>query len=106
MRRVIVESPYAGDVEANVEYARACLWDCLQRGEAPFASHLLYTQVGVLDDQNPVERKRGMEAGWAWREAADAVVIYMDRGVSSGMQQAIDDAVVEGRVIEKRWIYA
>ena len=46
MRFVIVESPYAGDVAANVEYARAAVADCLRRGEAPFASHLLYT----LDD--------------------------------------------------------
>ena len=29
MRLVIVESPYAGDVEANVAYARACLRDAL-----------------------------------------------------------------------------
>src|SRR5690606_21487830 len=40
-RRVIVESPYAGDVETHVAYARAALRDCLSRGEAPIASHLL-----------------------------------------------------------------
>ena len=43
MRFVIIESPYAGNVEENEEYARKCLRDCLMRGEAPFASHLLYT---------------------------------------------------------------
>ena len=52
MRLVIVESPYAGDIEANVAYARACLGDCLSRGEAPFACHLLYTQPGVLRDES------------------------------------------------------
>jgi hypothetical protein len=50
MRRVIIESPYSGDVETNVAYARAALRDCLSRGEAPLASHLLYTQPGA----NPV----------------------------------------------------
>ena len=40
-RLVILESPYSGDVEANLEYARSCLHDCLERGEAPIASHLL-----------------------------------------------------------------
>ena len=40
MKLVILESPYAGDVEANVEYARACVRDSLSRGEAPIASHL------------------------------------------------------------------
>src|SRR5450756_1816446 len=31
MRLVIVESPYAGDVAANVTYARACVRDALER---------------------------------------------------------------------------
>ena len=42
MRLVIIESPYAGDIEANVVSARACVRDSLSRGEAPIASHLLY----------------------------------------------------------------
>ena len=50
MRRLMLKSPYAGDIATNVDYARACLRDCLQRGEAPLASHLLYTQPDVLDD--------------------------------------------------------
>lgn len=49
MRRVILESPFAGHVESNIEYARACIRDSLLRGEAPLASHLLYTQPGILD---------------------------------------------------------
>lgn len=53
MIRVIIESPYAGDVDANLTYLRACLRDCLLRGEAPFASHGLYAQPGVLDDAIP-----------------------------------------------------
>lgn len=44
MRLVILESPYAGNIEKNVAYARACVRDSLSRGEAPIASHLLYTQ--------------------------------------------------------------
>ena len=53
MRLVIVESPYAGDIETNVKYARRCVKDSLMRGEAPIASHLLYTQEGILDDTTP-----------------------------------------------------
>ncbi len=59
MRRVIIESPYAGDVETNVRYARACVRDSLLHGEAPIASHLLYTQEGVLRDEVPEERRWG-----------------------------------------------
>lgn len=102
MRRVIVESPYAGDVEANVEYARAALYDCLLRGEAPFASHLLYTQPGVLDDSIPDERLDGIYAGLAWADVADAVVIYADRGISDGMQYGIDRHRKAGRTVEYR----
>ena len=60
MRRVILESPYAGNVELNERYARACMADCLRRGEAPYASHLLYTQPGVLDDLVPEQREIGI----------------------------------------------
>jgi hypothetical protein len=70
MRRVVLESPFAGDVEANLKYARECMADCLRRGEAPIASHLLYTQPGILDDTKPEERKLGMEAGFTWNVLA------------------------------------
>jgi len=104
MRRVILESPYAGDVEANVEYARACLRDCLLRGEAPIASHLLYTQPGVLDDDNPEERKLGIDAGLEWGVHAEASVVYTDLGISTGMKYGIERASLEGRPVEYRAI--
>ena len=72
MKRVILESPYAGDLGRNIKYPRACLRDSIHRGEAPLASHLLYTQEGVLDDGDPEERKLGIEAGLAWGPVAEA----------------------------------
>ena len=102
MRRVIVESPFAGDVDLNVRYARAALRDCLMRGEAPFASHLSYTQPGVLDDDIPEERALGIEAGLEWGFKAEATVVYTDLGISAGMRQGIDRARDEGRPIEMR----
>lgn len=104
MRLVIIESPYAGDVEANEAYARRALADCLRRGEAPLASHLLYTQPGVLDDTVPAERTLGIDAGLAWGEHADATVVYADRGVSLGMQVGIDRARAGGRPVEFRYL--
>src|SRR5690242_6711100 len=101
-RLVIIESPYAGDVESNVAYARACLRDCLLRGEAPIASHLLYTQPGVLDDDVPTERQRGIDAGLAWRRVAEATVVYVDRGISRGMQYGIAAARAAGLPVEFR----
>ena len=99
---VLVESPYAGDVDRNVRYARACMRDCLKRGEAPFASHLLYTQPGVLDDLVPDERALGIEAGLAWGTMADKTVVYTDLGISRGMELGIVRARAAGRCVEMR----
>lgn len=86
---VIIESPFRAKGWygrwQNVRYARACLRDSLLRGEAPFASHLLYTQSGVLRDSDELERKLGIESGWDWMKKADLVAVYIDRGISGGM---------------------
>ena len=105
MRRVILESPYAGNIDRNIEYARAAVNDSLMRGEAPIASHLLYTQDGVLDDTVPNERQLGIDAGHAWMEAAEAVVFYVDLGMSKGMQAAAIRAGEIGKPCEERYIW-
>ena len=105
MRRVIVENPYTAHIEKNTHYARLCLHDCLLRNEAPFASHLLYTQEGVLDDDVPEERKLGMLAGFVWGSVADAVVVYTDYGISNGMKEGIKRAEAEGRPVEYRQLF-
>ncbi len=105
MRRVILESPYAGNVEANVAYARACMRDCLARGEAPLASHLLYTQEGILCDDHGPSRTLGIEAGLEWGCVAHATVVYTDRGITTGMQYGIDRAIKEGRHVEYRSLH-
>lgn len=102
MRLVIIESPYAGDVERNERYARAAMADSLTRGEAPFASHLLYTQPGVLDDTDPSERALGIRAGLAWGREACATVVYTDLGLSRGMFWGIVRAHRDGRPVEYR----
>lgn len=100
--RVIVESPFAGDVTLNVAYLRACMSDCIHRGEAPFASHGLYTQPGVLRDGVPEERKLGIEAGFEWREVAAKTVVYTDLGITVGMRYGIEHAAKLGHEIEFR----
>jgi hypothetical protein len=102
MKRVILESPYAGELVLNVLYARACLRDSLARGEAPIASHLLYTQPGVLDDNDPEERQQGIDAGLSWRAAAEATVVYVDFGISRGMQYGIEAMLGAGKPVEQR----
>jgi len=102
MKLVILESPYAGNVKRNEAYARLCLRDCLMRGEAPFASHLLYTQSRVLDDTVPEERAFGINAGLKWGRVAEKSVVYTDVGISSGMKYGIERAKKDGRPVEYR----
>ena len=108
MRLVILESPYAGktpeEIARNVEYARRALRDSLMRGESPAASHLLFTQPGVLRDNVPEERRQGIMAGLAWGTVAHAAVVYTDLGISDGMKMGIGLHVAQGLPVEYRQI--
>lgn len=129
-RLVIIESPYAADPKVvaawpfglrwlvawrlrrrNVRYARAAMADCIRRGEFPIASHLLYTQPGILRDEVPHERTAGINAGLLYAEAAQAWArvkggdheairaAYINHGVSSGMTYGLRHAdAIEQRV--------
>ncbi|MCP5069249.1 MAG: hypothetical protein GY946_22015 [bacterium] len=81
--RAFIASPYAGDIERNVAYARECVADSLARGESPFAPHLLYPQV--LDDGDEDQRRQGMDAGIRWGSVAHVAAFYVDNGESPGM---------------------
>ena len=100
--RVIIESPYTGDLRRNVGYARECLWDSLLHQESPFASHLLYTQV--LDDKIPEQREMGLWLALAWYDAADLCAVYTDLGISDGMKKGMKYATSIGLSIEERSI--
>ena len=92
-RRVVIESPFAArpdwSVESNIDYARQCMRNSILRGEAPIASHLLYTQPGILDDNIPEERALGIECGLIWAQVGSFSVFYTDHGWSSGMLLAL-----------------
>jgi hypothetical protein len=95
-RIVVIESPYSGDVTANEMYLRACMRNCIMRGEAPYASHGLYTQTGVLNDADPEERKLGMRCGFEFYRVAECCAIYVDEGISGGMVEGIQQAMKRG----------
>jgi hypothetical protein len=107
--RVVIESPLKGrgatveyrakDETENRAYAKACVRDSLARGEAPFASHLLYAQEGILDDAIPEERAKGIQAGFEWGEAATLVAVYEDRGITVGMEAGIARARAHGQAV-------
>ena len=101
MKLVVIESPYAPgngySTEENLAYLRACMADCLSRGEAPYASHALYTQPGVLDDTIPAERELGMQAGFCWGDRADL-------GITRGMEMGVEIAAATGQLTEWRML--
>lgn len=114
MRRVYLESPFAGrgsvdqsfltskkrDGELNLRYAKALCRALFRRGDAAFASHLYATQF--LDDTVPEERARGIEGCLTWGVCAQATVVGIDRGFTPGMLQGLERARAEGRPVE--WV--
>lgn len=105
--QVQVESPFGAPtrerVITNVAYALLAMRDSLYRGEAPFASHLLYTQM--LDDTDQVERAMGITRGLVIADSAELTAVYTDLGISHGMQLGIDHAKETDRPIVYRQLY-
>ncbi len=105
--KVQLESPFGAPTRegiiTNVAYALIAMRDSLERGEAPFASHLLYTQM--LDDRDPHERSEGIEAGLVIGNDAALTAVYTDLGISRGMKYGIERAEAEGREIVWRRLY-
>ena len=104
MTLVVIESPLGSrrdgtrapesEVRRNKRYLTLCMRESLDRGEAPFASHRLYP--GVLDDGDPAQRQLGMEAGFAWGGLCQLVAVYVDYGITPGMQAGINCARTRG----------
>ncbi|MGD0729567.1 MAG: hypothetical protein ABR981_05820 [Candidatus Micrarchaeaceae archaeon] len=104
---VDIETPYSAptlsQVAKHIRYTRACVRDSLLKKEIPFASHLFYTQTGILDDNLTDERQRGIMAGKVLIEKLDATtVVYTDLGISKGMELGIKIAKKSKRKIEYR----
>lgn len=104
MKLVLVESPWRSqsldEHLLNLEYAKLCGLDSVQRGETPMLGHLLYTQF--LDDKDPGQRAIGIKCHLNWLSVAHLVAVYHDFGVSEGMQLAIDTAKGLGVAITRR----
>ena len=114
--KVVVETPYSGDIEKNVEYLLRCMHDSyFNKNEAPIASHLLYTRLpkneikgesyqGHVQDSNFSRhgRKHGIDCGFLWNQHADKIVVYTDNGITNGMKQGIKFALEYNIKLEYR----
>lgn len=104
MKTVCIESPFRNPLpevpligEIYRDYLHDCLRDSLSRGEAPFAGHAYLSSV--LNDADPDERRQGIDCHLAWLRAADAIAVYVDFGISSGMAEACQVAQHEYRYL-------
>lgn len=80
---VYIVSPYAGDVEANVAFAKTTCRYAMEQGATPIAAHLLYPQM--LDDSVPAEREAGIRMGLRVLATCDELWLCGDR-LSHGMR--------------------
>jgi len=106
MELVIVESPYTGAIERNIRYAKRCMKGILKQGNCPFASHILYTQEGILDDDEESERSTGIRCGYKIGNNADKIIFFMDYGMSKGMVFALEHYTKNGSNIHFKYIGA
>ena len=86
---VYICSPYAGDVERNVESAQRYSRFAVEKGYIPIAPHLLFPQF--LNDRNPKERQLGLFFGNALMSKCSEVWVFGNR-ISAGMEDEIKRA--------------
>ena len=88
---VYICSPYAGDIDTNVENARRYSRFAVEKGYIPIAPHLLFPQF--MNDRNTKERQLGMFFGNALMSKCSEVWVFGDR-ISAGM---------DGEIKRARW---
>lgn len=86
---VYICSPYAGDVQNNVEFAKAACRYAMEQNCTPVAVHLLYPQF--LDDNDPAQREAGLRMGHRVLEACDELWLCGSR-ISTGMAMELKEA--------------
>ena len=80
---VYIASPYAGDVEGNVEFAKAACRYAAAKGYTPVAVHLMYPQF--LNDRVPKEREAGLKMGRRVLAVCEEIWLCGER-MSAGMK--------------------
>ena len=86
---VYVCSPYAGDVEGNVERARIYCRFAAINNAIPLAPHLLFPQF--MNDENPEERELAMFMNMILLDKCSEIWVF-GSVISSGMAKEINRA--------------
>lgn len=84
--KIVIESPFAGDVATNARFATWCMRAAFAVDRVHgFATHLVCPLI--LDDNLPDERQAGIEWAWAWAPGVPHW-FFVDLGCSRGMSAA------------------
>lgn len=86
---VYICSPYAGEVENNVNMARVYSRFAVRNACIPLAPHLLYPQF--MDDTVPAERSLALFMGMVLLSKCDQVWVF-GKVISAGMKAEIEKA--------------
>ncbi len=93
MKFIYVASPYAGDVEKNVAFAKEACEYTRQQGHAFFAPHLFYPEF--LDDNISSQREQGLKMGITALDRSDELWVFGNK-ISTGMAKEIEYAQKKG----------
>ena len=93
---VYICSPFAGDVETNVENARRYSRFAVEQGYLPITPHLLYPQF--LNDDSQRERDLGLFFGLILLDRCTEVWVFGEH-ISAGMKAEIERAETRGQII-------
>lgn len=99
--RILVCSPYgtnSADWDNHTALARSICVAVIEAGGAPLAPHLHYTQF--LNDLNKSDREVGLECASAWLDVADAMLVYVAKGISDGMRREMREARTLGKKVQ------
>ena len=86
---IYICSPYAGDIEKNVNAARGYSRFAVDKGFIPLAPHLLFPQF--MNDTDPQEHELGLFFGNALMSKCSEVWVF-GSNISAGMQAEIKRA--------------
>ena len=89
MKLIYICSPYAGNIEENIRFAKAACRYTVKQGFTPVAPHLFYPQF--LNDAVPAERDAGIRMGLRLLSECDELWRCGPR-ISAGMEKELAEA--------------
>jgi hypothetical protein len=90
---VYIASPFAGDMQQNIERARRYCRYAVGRGRIPLAPHLIYPQF--MDDEDKEQRELGLRFALRLLGKCDELWVFGDK-ISEGMSREIAKAKKRG----------